>query len=432
MEQEVDNEAAQYKELKKTGNLNPVPTIKRPVKKSKLDQAKELLASIAQQEGEQKVFDREDKQYESKYSEARTDFSDEKHESEITTPQAQVLYEKYKAKAAKGTDFDADVAAVKAAEAAGELEHNKMLYTVRSEAPTQESVAQLVKEGDAGALALKKDMDLQAKINAENAKHPNKLPQTLEDELKERKLLEVSRWQAQTLLKEGEEAITNDAYQLEETGSAADLALVEANVKRIKDGRPALSAGEANATLTIMAADKKLATEVGPEIMRIYKKNMNASEQKITDSVQAMEADATADGALEAGFGYSGDADELLPDSLNDPMLAKDGTYGHSYDPNDFNPDIPDDSVETRVVDDDTALDTDSDEEAVVTKEADQEDEIDQPAKTLEQDAEQDANYHDKIDDGSRIAPDMPDPDAPDAHDPQMPIVVKKAGEGDD
>lgn len=260
-----------------------------------------------------------------------------------------------------------------------------MLARASSGALTKENVAALVKEGDAGAAQLQKDMEMQAALDKKN-KAANKPKETLEEALKRRKLEEVKRWQAATLLKEGKEAVLTAAVKVEQTGSAADLAVLEANVKRVQAGKPALSTEEASYVEKMKENEAQLKKNVGSDLMASYRKGMNKTAEDVRASVAADVAEATS----EEGLGqlpYDGNADQLLPDSIDDPMLAKDGDYGPAFDPTSFSPDIPDDDVETFPARDETALDTDSAEEEHVSAAAKAEEEADHPEDQLHTEA---------------------------------------------
>jgi len=258
-----------------------------------------------------------------------------------------------------------------------------MLKDAIDKSPSKKTVSELVKEGAAGALRLQQEMAMQEKIEARNANLPpnsTKAPMTLEEELKKHKLKEVTQWQAATVLKEGQDAVTKAAEQLEVTGSKADLAVLEANSKRFKLGKPPLSASEANLTISAEHEEEQIKKDLGAgEEYQHYQRALNVSEARMARDTKALTAGAKATGELEMDENYSGDADELLPDSENDPMLHPSIDYGHAYEVSTYEPE-DDDNHELEALDLPMASITDGSFEA---KEEDDENEKDMPLKQL-------------------------------------------------
>lgn len=352
MQQHIEDETKQLQTLKKTGQLKPLPKHKpKPV--NKLELAKEWEKESAAHSKEDASLEKGYAAYEARFNDGqRSDFRDEHPVKFVSSPAAEALYQKLKAKQHK--DLSVEIAKLKKVELQEKNEHMQTLKEAMDESPTKKTVAELVKEGAAGALRLQQEMAMQEKIEERNAKDKSgKPPMTLEEELKKHKLKQVSQWQAATLLKEGEDAVVSAAEELETSGSKADLAVLRANEKRLILGKPALSKSEINQTKAAANEQDRIKHDLGTgQEYEHYKMALNASEERMARSTKAIVAGATSDSEVTAYMDYSGDDDELLPDSEKDPMLRTSIDYGHAYDANSYNPgDYDDDDRELEALD---------------------------------------------------------------------------------
>jgi hypothetical protein len=205
--------------------------------------------------------------------------------------------------------------------------------------------------------------------------------------MKERSLMAAKRWQAETLLKEGQNAVIDSAVKVEQSGSAADLAVLEANVKRLREGKPTLTGAEARET-TKMADDKeKLSPLLGRDRMKAFRHGLTKASADATSEINAITTAVESTEQVTATMPYSGSDDELEPDSLNDPMFSKTvDSYGHSFSvEEDFDVDRQDDDAEMTALDDSDSYSTDAEDDAVQS--AEDENELDQPEAELVSDA---------------------------------------------
>lgn len=383
MEQEMKNQERQYQEIKKTGKVQPLPKVQLPKKMSKLDMANQFLASMKTEGDANEEFEKERAKYEAKYSaDARTNFEDDKPRK-ITDPLVQAYYNQYKSK--KSGDIATDVARFKKVQTELANRHVRAIAEAQKHAPTQETAAKLVQEGAAGALQLQKDIEAQTKIEKQKAESGSDT--ALEGEMKQRSLHEVQRWQAQTILQEGQDAVVQSAAKLEQTGAKGDLDVLSANVKRVAEGRPPLTEAEAKETTQLAETDSTLKHTMDDEQMTAYQKGVEAKTAEMHKDVQALKAGIDGESGVEVDMAYNGDDDELLPDSVNDPMFSKTvDTYGHSYNPHEYDPDA-DDDVELEPTEDDSATGSDSDDDLI--KQTEQEEEHDQPEEALHTEAQE-------------------------------------------
>jgi hypothetical protein len=385
----VEAQQKQYETLKKTGKEVPISkkALEPQKKKSHYEMAQEFLSSIKGEDEKSAEYQKEKAQYEARYAEGvRTDFQDAQEEDLTKHPKVQAEYAKLKAEKAKEGDIQGDIASLRAVETQQKNEHMQALYEVQKKAPTKEGVAELVKKGLVGAQQLQKDMEMQEKIN-EEAKKKGELPKTLEEVMKERSLMAAKRWQAETLLKEGQNAVIDSAVKVEQSGSAADLAVLEANVKRLREGKPTLTGAEARET-TKMADDKeKLSPLLGRDRMKAFRHGLTKASADATSEINATTTAVESTEQVTATMPYSGSDDELEPDSLNDPMFSKTvDSYGHSFSvEEDFDVDRQDDDAEMTALDDSDSYSTDAEDDAVQS--AEDENELDQPEAELVSDA---------------------------------------------
>jgi hypothetical protein len=436
MESEIKGQEDQYNTLKKTGKMTPIK-VATPKKLSQLDMAKQFLASVPKAEAEDQKLDSETQAYRGRFSEqARTDFTDAKPVVMVTSAASETLYQKLAA--SKTGDIQQDVQAVVNATKEEQAMEDAVIVDAVNNAPTKKGVEQLVKEGAAGAIQLQKDMamqnkkdkeELEDKAEAERKSDDEDEDEDPEHESKARSLEEVEKWQAKTVLQEGEDAVIKSAVQVEQTGSKEDLEVLEANMKRVTHGKPPLSRAEAKATVDVVHAQQDVKKVLSGEAYAAYKKGLNASNARVGADVHARVEGILADGSVNGDndMSYSGDADDLLPDSVDDPMFSKQvDTYGHGFNPSEYDANEVDDDVELRPVEDETSLENFDAKET--EEEADREEEKDQPAATIEADAAEDPaapSYSEKLQTQKgldSLSPAPIDVDADEAEDRNVPL----------
>lgn len=317
----------------KTGNVAAGTLPAAAARDKKQTRAERVEATIKQSHEDDAgdvTMNKQYKSFDSQFGEdMRTDFRHSKPVVMTTSPESELLYEQLKKQHAKHTDITLDVKRVKEAEDADNSALLIMLNESLANAPTKQSIAELVKERAAGVQNLVQESQL-ADTALSKAAASGKVPPSLKKALGKDTLSEVSLWSRAKLLKEGEDAVVRDADNLAESGSRGDLDVLNADVNRVESDKPTLAAAERNATKDNAEETHKMKRLLGEQKYKNFEKVLAAEAKKMKDAVNAttITAEAIEPTSVEIP---TIDDDTPFPDHIDDPSLDPDVAADVNY-----------------------------------------------------------------------------------------------------
>jgi len=318
-EQELQLKAKEtnYKRMKK--GQKPLKIPKPGAKMTDAQKTKQLMVDAKKHEKEAHLFKEQYKRYDAQFGEdMRTDFQHVKPVVVTTTPQSERLYEYYKKEQAKPIDITYDANKLKAIQARQDMDLQVSLNHSQAMSPTPQTIAELLVKRAAGSEQLAKDSKLAQKLSTLPGP-----PISLKKALRKDTISEVNKWQADKLLKEGQGSVVKDAQKLAETGSRADLSILDADIERVKAGRPTMASAEKDQTRVNAQDDDQLEKMLGPEKYQNFLHQVNHSMIRMGKRLDATKqtADAISPVNLVGGGIPPLPDDSMLPDSIDDPVM---------------------------------------------------------------------------------------------------------------
>jgi len=316
-EAQLDTKEKNYKRMKK--GKNPLKNPQAEVPQTDAEKAKELMVDAKKHGKDQHAFEEQYKSFDAQFGEdMRTDFQHVKPVVVTTTPQSEKLYEYYKKEQAKPIDITYDANKLKLIQARQDQDLQVSLNHSRAMSPTPQTIAELLAKRAAGAEQLAKDSKLAQKLSTLPG-----TPISVKKALRKDTIREVDRWQAGKLLKEGEGNVVKDAQKLAETGSRADLSILDADIERVKAGRPTMASAEKGQTRVNAEDDDQLEKMLGPEKYQNFLHQVNHSMidmGKRLDATKKATKAITPVNLVDGGIPPLPD-DSMLPDSIDDPVM---------------------------------------------------------------------------------------------------------------
>jgi len=324
-------QAAAFAKLKKskTGNV-PTAAGYAPVKEQTRAEVVEATMKQSREDDAADVkMNKKYKSYDSQFGEdMRTDFRHSKPVVMTTSPESEILYEQLKKQHAMHTDITLDVKRVKEAEDADNSALLIMLNESRANAPTNQSLAELVKERAAGIQNLVQESQLAGAVLSKAAA-TGQVPPSLKKALGKDTLSEVSIWSRGKVLQEGENVVVKDAENLAESGSREDLDILNADINRVKSDKPTLAAAERNATRDNAKDNGMLTRLLGEQKYKNFKNVLTHEAKKMKTAVNSTLT--TAEAIEPEDIAVAVDDDIPFPDSVDDPSLDPDMAADINY-----------------------------------------------------------------------------------------------------
>lgn len=311
-----DTKEKNYKRMKK--GEKPLENPQAEVPQTDAEKAKELMVDAKKHEKDDHAIEEQYKSFDAQFGEGmRTDFQHVKPVVVTTTPQSEKLYEYYKKEQAKPVDITYDANNLKLIQARQDRDFQVSLNHSRAMSPTPQTIAELLAKRAAGAEQLAKDSKLAQKLSTLPG-----TPISLKKLLRKDTIREVDRWQAGKLLKEGEGDVVKDAQKLAETGSRADLSILDADIERVKAGRPTMASAEKGQTRVNAEDDDQLEKMLGPEKYQNFLHQVNHSMIDMGKRLDATKKATKAFTPVNLKFGIPPLPDDsMLPDSIDDPVM---------------------------------------------------------------------------------------------------------------